>query len=107
MIPGRGSFVFSLNGSPFNNGTLVYVQRPHASKITKPELGLRFIPAMITRLMLSLKKSAAPQEDRWSLGEPTVHSSMRFAERRGSVITRDEIHLDTFASMHEGAQSQT
>ena len=60
---------------------------------------------MITRLLLSLKKATASQEKGWSLGEPTTHTSMRFAEGRG-VATRDEISLDTFANTHEGTQSQ-
>ena len=60
---------------------------------------------MITRLLLSLKKANASQEYGWNLGEPTVHTTMRFAERRGDV-SRDEMHLDTFASTHEETQSQ-
>jgi hypothetical protein len=67
---------------------------------SKPHL--RFIPVMVTRLMLSLKKAAAPQK--WNFGEPTTHTAMRFAGRRGGVSTRDEIHLDVFTSTHEGAQ---
>ena len=67
---------------------------------------LRLLPVMVTRLMLSLKKAANPQEDGWSLGEPTMHMTMRFAERRGGVSTRDEVPLDTFASVPEGTQGQ-
>jgi hypothetical protein len=70
---------------------------------SKPHL--RFIPVMVTRLMLSLKKAAASQQE-WNFGEPTTHTAMRFAERRGGVSTRDEIHLDIFASTHEGTQSR-
>jgi len=66
-----------------------------------------FLPMMITRLMLSLKKSATPQEDGWGLGEPTKHSTIRFAERRGGDATRYEIRLDTLASTHEGTQDWT
>jgi hypothetical protein len=61
---------------------------------------------MITRLMLSLKKATSSQEHGWSLGEPSVHTTMRFAERRGGVSTRDEIRMDTFAGTREGTQSQ-
>lgn len=65
---------------------------------------------MITRLLLSLKKSNASQECAWSLGEPTTHTTMRFAEHRGVANpqdeTQDEIRLDTFASTHEEAQSR-
>jgi hypothetical protein len=60
---------------------------------------------MITRLLLSLKKAAASQYE-WTLGEPTTHTTVRFAERRGGVSTRDEMHLDLFASTHEGVQNQ-
>jgi len=56
--------------------------------------------------MLSLKKAATSQEHGWSLGELTAHTTMRFAEHRGGVGTRDEIRLDTFGSMHEGTQGQ-
>ena len=71
------------------------------------ERHLRYIPVMITRLMLSLKKEVISQEPGWSLGEPSMHTTMKFAERRGEVSAREEICLDTFASVHEGTQSQT
>ena len=64
---------------------------------------------MITRLLLSLRKANASQEGAaWSLGEITTHTTMRFAERRGGVTTRDEMPLDTFADTHldEGSESQ-
>jgi len=64
---------------------------------------LRFLPVMITRLLLSLKKAGASREHGLSLGEPTTHTAMRFAERRGGAAT---VHLDTFASTHEGTQGQ-
>jgi len=64
------------------------------------------VPVMITRLLLSLKKAAASKKEHgWSLGEPTTHTTMRFAGRRGD-ITGDEIHLDTFLSTQEGTESQ-
>ena len=56
---------------------------------------------MITRLLLSLKKANASQEQAWSLGEPSAHTPMGFAEHRSGAITRDETRLDTFASTHE------
>ena len=100
---------------PFTNRTVLRTivetscvsERPFALQVIGSDLHLRYLPVMITRLMLSLRKAGTPQEHGWSLGESTTHATMRFAEHRGSVITRDEIHLDTFASMHEGAQSQT
>jgi len=61
---------------------------------------------MITRLLLSLRKAGASREYGWNLGEPTAHTTMKFAERRGGVSTGDEICLDTFASTHEGTQGQ-
>ena len=67
----------------------------------------RFLPVMITRLLLSLRKASAPKEHGWSLGEPTTHTTMKFAERRGpGATTRNEILLDTFASAQERTQSQ-
>ena len=60
---------------------------------------------MITRLMLSLKKATASQDEAWNLGEPTTHATMRFVERR-DVSTGDEMLLDTLASAHERTQSQ-
>jgi len=60
---------------------------------------------MITRLLLSLKKAGASQEHGWSLGELTTPTSMKFAERRGGDVTRDEIRLDIFAGTRGGNQS--
>jgi hypothetical protein len=77
-----------------------------ASEIIGSEPRFRILPVMVTRLMLSLKKAATSQKHGWSLGEPTTHTNMRFAERRGDVSTGDEIHLDTFSSTQEGTQSQ-
>jgi len=65
-----------------------------------------YLSVMITRLMLSLKKAATSQENGWSFGEPTTHTTMRFAERRGGVPARDEIHLDTFASTQAEIRSR-
>jgi len=56
---------------------------------------------MVTRLLLSLKKASASKEDGWSFGEPTMHTTMKFAERRGGNVTRDEISMDTLASTQE------
>ena len=73
-----------------------------ASETMGSEPRLRFIPVMITRLMLSLKKAASSQEHGWSFGEPNTHATIRFAERRSDISTRDEICLDTLASTREG-----
>jgi len=75
-------------------------------KNIESESHFRFIPVMVTRLLLSLKKAGASREDGCSLGEPTTHTTMKFAERRGGDITRNEIHLDIFASMQERTQGR-
>ncbi|KAF9644217.1 hypothetical protein BDM02DRAFT_3263685 [Thelephora ganbajun] len=67
---------------------------------------LVYLPVMVTRLMLSLKKSNASQTYAWSLAKPTVHTTMAFAERRGFAGTGDEVHLDTYPSGQGGTQSQ-
>jgi hypothetical protein len=77
-----------------------------ASETVGSELRLRILPVMVTRLLLSLKKTAASQQYGWCLGEPGTHTTMRFAERQGGVSTGDEIHLDIFASTQEGTQSR-
>ncbi|KAF9644210.1 hypothetical protein BDM02DRAFT_3190815 [Thelephora ganbajun] len=65
-----------------------------------------YLPVMITRLMLSLKKATVTREYAWSLGEPTLNTVMGFAERRGPANVKDEIPLDTYAGKHEeGTQS--
>jgi len=65
---------------------------------------LVFLSVMVTRLLLSLRKAVDTQEYGWSFGEP---SSVRFAECRGGLITKDEIiHLDIFSSTYEGIQSR-
>ena len=67
---------------------------------------LRYIPVMITRLLFSLRKANASQEHGWSFGEPTTHTTMRFAERRGGGTMVDAIYLDTFVITHEETRSQ-
>jgi len=62
-----------------------------------------YLSVMITRLMLSLKKSATSQQNGWSFGEPTVHTTLRFARHRSSG---EEIRLDTFASTQARTQSR-
>jgi len=71
-----------------------------SSETLRSELRLRFIPVMVTRFLLSLRKATAMQDHGWSLGEPT---NMRFAARRGGLVTRDEvIRLDVYTSTYEG-----
>ena len=64
---------------------------------------------MITRLLLSLKKASASKEPGWSFGEPTTHTTMKFADRRGGAAMRDEIPLDTLlvVSTQERTESLT
>ena len=61
---------------------------------------------MISRLLLSLKKASASQEQGWSFGELSTRSVMKFAERPVGAATKDEINLGTFASKREEIQSQ-
>jgi len=61
-----------------------------------------YLPVMITRLLLSLKKASASQQYTWNLGETNTHSTTRFVERRGGVATGDGIPLNNFASRQEG-----
>jgi len=67
---------------------------------------LRYLPVMITRLLFSLRKANASQGHGWSFGEPTTHTTMRFAERRGGGTTIDAVHLDTFVVAHEETRGQ-
>lgn len=83
----------------------MYVRALLASENSASELRIRYIPVMITRLLLSLKK-ASSEEYLWSLGELTTNT-MRFAEHGGAMATRDDsIHPDTIPSKQEGAQSR-
>jgi len=57
----------------------------------------RFIPIMITRLMLSLRKAALSQGSVWSMGESVANRGpgretygMRFVSNRAASDTRDD-----------------
>jgi hypothetical protein len=63
----------------------------------------RLLPVMITRLLLSIKKAAALQEDGWNLKQSIVYT-MRSADHEGSLGTRDEIRMNAFASTGTGVQ---
>jgi len=56
-----------------------------------------YIPVMITRLMLSLKKATITHESGWSMGEPSS-TTMRFADNRPLGTVSEGTHLDTLAS---------
>ena len=64
---------------------------------------VRYLPVMISRIMLSLKKAADPQQKTWTLTEPTMtgphFKGMEFFKpRRGaSDMEHDSIPLDTYA----------
>jgi len=77
-----------------------------ASRHIQSDSRPRFLPMMITRLLLSLKKAGASQEHGWSFGEPTTYTIMNFAEYRRGVAMRDEIPLHTLSSTQEGTQSK-
>jgi len=65
-----------------------------------------YIPVMIGRLMISLKK-ATTQVDTWSFGEPTLaNTGMRFTERGRLTPAGGRIRMDTFSSEHEGTKTQ-
>jgi len=64
-----------------------------------------FLPVMVTRLMLSLKKASVSQREAWTFGEPGLTSAVGFVGFRGIDDGRDELRLDTLKSGHERAQS--
>jgi len=69
---------------------------------------LRYLPVMITRLLLSLKKANASQEQAWGLRELSTHTTMEFAESRcGTTTGSHEMCLEIFASTREETQSRT
>ena len=79
-----------------------------ASEVAGPELRISYLPVMVGRLMLSLKKAAASREGVWSFGEATPTAGLRFADRR-RIDAGDEMRLDTLETVvgrSEGAQSR-
>ena len=62
------------------------------------ELHVRYLPVMVTRIMLSLKKAAASQGNQWSFGEPTTFTGMRFAGVLNRDVAGDSMALDTIRS---------
>ena len=73
-----------------------------AAERDTPEPYLRYLPVMVTRLLLSLRKVTASREYVWDFGNPTM-DAMDFAKHRGPMATNEDIRLDTFASTSEGA----
>jgi len=76
-----------------------------ASETIESESCLRFLPVMITRLLLSLRKASAAREHGWDFGGATTFTDMGFPEPRSSVSGRDDIRLDILTTKHEGTQS--
>lgn len=76
-----------------------------ASEAIRPELCVRYLPVMIGRLVISLKK-AASQEDLWGLGRPIINVGVGFDEGHGSGVTGDDIRMDTFAGGDEGTHGR-
>ena len=74
--------------------------------MVESEPRVRYLPVMVARLMLSLKKASNSQEDVWSFGEPSTDNSVRFAGGRGLGVTRDEIVLDTFGGRYQWTRSE-
>jgi len=57
----------------------------------------RYLPVMITRLMISLRKAAYPQGSTWSMGESTTNRgpghetfNMQFVRNRALSNAREE-----------------
>lgn len=85
----------------------MYVQTSHLSGTVEPEAHVRFLPIMITRLMLSLREASALQAQQgvWSFGGPTVPTNLRFDGSRGLGATRNEIALGTVAGRYKESRS--
>ena len=77
-----------------------------ASQAIRSDPRLRYLPVMITRLLLSLRKAGVSEKREWSIVDQTMHTTMRFNEGRDDVVRSDEIHMDTFVTAHEGTQTQ-
>ena len=63
---------------------------------------VRYLPVMVARIMLSLKKAALSEGDQWSFGEPTTFTGVRFASDRDHDTPGDGIALKTFRSKGRG-----
>jgi len=84
-------------------------EHPFAFQHIESKSRPRFLPIMITRLLLSLKKAGSQSEEyEWSFGGPTTHTTIKFVDCRleGGVATRDEISLNTFSGARERTYSQ-
>ena len=61
-----------------------------------------YLPVMISRIMLSLKKAADSRQKGWSLGEPTADTTnfqgmTFFRPARDMNTKRDDVPLDTYS----------
>ena len=85
------------------SGNVVCVPRLACPSLSMTKDHVRYLPVMISRIMLSLKKSAGSRSADWSLGE-TYHTSanagsvMKFARPAKRAGTeQDGIPLDTYS----------
>ena len=70
-------------------------------EIARRRLG--YLPAMCTRLMLSVEKAVDPGDESWWLEQPTMRI-MRFVGDSG-VSMKHETHMDTSVDRHGETQS--
>ena len=59
---------------------------------------VRYLPVMITRIMLSLKKAAASQGDHWSFGESSTFTGVKIAGVRNHNTPGNVMILETLRS---------
>lgn len=63
--------------------------------------GFRYLPVMISRTMLSLRKAADPRRGDWNIVEPAKNGpdlqTMRFHHRRVTSERGDFIALDVYS----------
>lgn len=84
------------------SGIVVYVSvqpLPFVHTADAPD-DSRYLPVMISRIMLSLRKAAGSQRDVWSLLEPTTGGTnirtIQFFPQRDTTWREDGIPLETF-----------
>ncbi|KAF9790731.1 hypothetical protein BJ322DRAFT_1104380 [Thelephora terrestris] len=99
--------------SHFTIGMIFNTCLPQESIQLLPASGnVVFLPVMISRIMLSLKKAADSQRNGWSLGEPSTNgvglSAIKFSSPRRGLFREgsDEIPLDTFPESGTAASWQ-
>ena len=92
------------------SGNEVYVLHPAHSCFSMAYVGPRFLPVMIGRIMLSLRKAADRPLGDWSIAELStndrnIQSSIRFRRPQRSLRRRrDSISLDTISGSQAATQ---